>query len=241
MSYQRFIYRDPEETAVHCAAQIVARLEQALAGQANASLAISGGSSPKPLFSHLAKSPLDWSRVHLFWVDERPVGPADPQSNYGSAYECLIQPAHMPNRNIHRIHAELRPEEAARRYDEELRSVFRLSTEQLPHCDVIHCGLGADGHCASLFSGEPLLEDRDHLCGAVWVERLGQWRITLLPGVLLAAKHVVFYVTGADKAQAVREVLEGEYEPARMPAQLIAHHARHVVWFLDKPAAALLD
>jgi len=240
MSYQLFVCRDPEETASHCAAQIVTRLEQALAGRANASFAISGGSSPKPLFAQLAKTQLDWSRIHLFWVDERPVGPADPQSNFGSAYDSLIHPARVPNRNVHRIQGELRPDEAARRYDEEMRSALRLSRSELPHLDVIHCGLGADGHCASLFPEERLLEDRENICGAVWVEKLGQWRITLLPGALLAAKHIVFYVTGAEKAQTVRDVLEGEYDPSRLPAQLLAHHARHVVWFLDQPAAALL-
>ena len=107
MSYQRFVYRDPEETAVHCAAQVVTRLEQALAGQAHASFAISGGSTPKPLFSQLAKSQLDWSRIQLFWVDERPVGPADPQSNFVSAYESLIHPARVPNLNVHRIHDDV--------------------------------------------------------------------------------------------------------------------------------------
>jgi 6-phosphogluconolactonase len=101
--------------------------------------------------------------------------------------------------------------------------------------------MGPDAHSASLFPGEPLIEDREHIAAAVHVEKLKQWRVTLLPGVLLAAKHTVFLVTGTDKAQAVRNVFHEEYDPQTYPAQIASHHARRVAWFLDEAAASMMD
>jgi 6-phosphogluconolactonase len=112
-----------------------------------------------------------------------------------------------------------------------------FSGEATPEFDVIHLGMGADGHTASLFPGEPLVEDRTGLTAAVYVEKMKQWRVTLLPAVLLAARHTVLLATGADKAATIRAVLEDGYEPSRLPMQVVAHHGRNVMWFLDRAAA----
>ena len=101
--------------------------------------------------------------------------------------------------------------------------------------------MGPDAHTASLFPGEPLIDDRDGIAAAVYVEKLKQWRVTLLPGALLAAKHTVFLVAGADKAEAVRAVFKEEYDPKKYPAQMASHHGRRVAWFLDQAAARLLE
>jgi 6-phosphogluconolactonase len=193
------------------------------------------------MFEALAKASLDWGQIHLFWVDERAVPPTSPQSNFRLAEEHLIRPAHIPRRNLHRIAAELRPEAAAQRYVDEIRDFFGLSEGELPHFDVMHRGMGPDAHTASLFPSEPLIDDREGIAAPVYVEKLGQWRITMLPGVLLAARHTAMLVTGGDKAGAIRAVFCEEYDPKQYPAQMVSHHGRQCVWFLDEAAAALVD
>ena len=147
-------------------------------------------------------------------------------------------PARIPPAQVHRIHAEIRPETAAQNYSEEIRNFFGLEEGEQPHFDVVHCGIGPDAHTASLFPGEPAIDDREHIAGALYVPRLSKWRITLLPGALLAAKNTVFLVAGADKSAAVDHVFHGEFEPKQFPAQLISRQGRRVVWFLDNAAAA---
>lgn len=241
MSVQWHTFPDPVAASEACARHIGTLLEEAFAGQNHATLAISGGSTPEPMFRCLAASGLAWARVHVFWVDERSVPSSEPRSNYRMAEEHLLVPARIPMRNVHRIYGEFRAEIAARRYSEEIREFFDLAPGELPHFDVIHRGIGADGHTASLFPGSPLLDDREHLAAAAHVPQLSEPRVTLLPGVLLAARHTVFLVTGEDKAAAVRNVFHEEYDPHRYPAQMASRDGRRVAWFLDKAAAALID
>ena len=238
MSVQWFEQADPDATAEAAAHFVLGRLEDALAGRECATIALSGGSSPRGLFARLARTRFRWDRVHFFWVDERSVPPTHEDSNFRLAQELLLGPARIPKPQIHRIEGELRPELAAKRYTDEIRRFFRPENDALPHFDVIQLGLGPEGHTASLFPGEPLIEDRSGIAAAVYVEKLNTWRITLLPGVLLAALHTVFLATGDQKAEAVRAVLTEEYNPQRWPAQVITHHGRRVVWFLDHAAAA---
>lgn len=229
------------EAAESCAGRIVDRLRTTLASASRATLAVSGGTAVKLLFPPLAASGLPWDRIHVFWVDERAVPPDHEQSNYRLAAELLLQPAGIPARNVHRIEAELEPRIAASRYSGHIREFFGLSVAELPEFDVIHQGMGPDGHTASLFPGEPLIEDRAGLAAAVYSEKMSQWRITLLPGVLLTAKATVYFVTGKDKAPALRAVLQGRYDPSEYPSQISAHHGRNVSWYLDEASASLLD
>ena len=241
MSIHSYEYADPQEASAACARNILELLEERLSGESYAALAVSGGSTPKLLFAELARTRFDWRSVHLFWVDERGVPPTDPQSNYKLAKENFIDPAHFPSRNVHRSQAELEPEVAARMYANEIRQFFELENGQLPHFDVMHRGMGPDAHTASLFPGEPLIDDRENLVAAVYVEKFQQWRITLLPGVLLAARHTVMLVAGEDKAEPLRAVIHEPYDPKRYPSQISTHHGRSVTWFLDKAAARLMD
>ncbi len=217
--------------AEHCAAQILEYLKES----PRATLAISGGSSPRAMFEIFATVPFDWNRVHLFWVDERCVPPTDAQSNFKLANETWLTPAKFPDANIHRVQTERAPEEAAEVYSDELRLVFG---EGVPAFDVIHRGMGPDAHTASLFPGEPLIDDRAGLAAAVFVGKLNSHRVTLLPSVLLAAKHTVMLVTGADKAQPLADVLYGPHDPQRFPCQLTERDGGQVAWFLDTAAAA---
>ncbi|PWU06065.1 MAG: 6-phosphogluconolactonase [Terriglobia bacterium] len=238
MTARRQIFPDARAAADACAHRVAGVLEQALAGREFATFAVSGGSTPRLLFARLILLRLDWHRVHLFWVDERCVPPDHPDSNYKLAKEGLIAPAHIPERNVHRILGEVAPQEAARRYSEEIRRFFGLGTDELPQFDLVECGMGPDAHTASLFPGEPLIENRDGIAGAVYAPQFSQWRVTLLPGALLAARQVIYLVSGADKADAVRAVFQEPPAPKKYPAQLIGRNAE---WFLDQPSAALLE
>lgn len=241
MSVRWHTYPDPRAAAEACAHHIAGLLDEALAGQEHATLAVSGGNTPRLMFQYLVAARVPWTRVHLLWVDERCVPPTDPESNYKMAEECLIRPAHIPSRQVHRIHGELLPDRGAVRYSDDLREFFGVDEGEMPHIDIVHLGMGADAHTASLFPGEPLIRDRERLAAAVYVDKLSQWRVTMMPGVLMHAKHTVFLVAGADKADAVRAVFQEEYDPMKYPAQMASHHGRRVAWFLDQPAAKLMD
>jgi 6-phosphogluconolactonase len=240
MSAEWQSYPTANAAAEACSQRIVTLLEGAVPGSGSATLAISGGSTPKLMFAHLVQAKMDWSRVHLFWVDERAVPPTDEQSNFRLADEHLIKPGRLPQRNIHRICAELPPEKAAKRYAAEITEFFQLEPGELPHFDVLHLGTGSDAHTASLFPGEPLIENRQEIAAAVYVAKIPQWRITLLPGALLAARHCVFLVAGEDKADAVHNIFRAPYEPKKYPAQLLSKGGRKVTWYIDTAAARLL-
>ncbi|MDE3168408.1 MAG: 6-phosphogluconolactonase [Acidobacteriota bacterium] len=232
---------DANATAEAAAHHVINLLEEVLAGQESATLAISGGSTPKLMFDRLAATKFRWDLVHIFWVDERCVAPTDEQSNFRMANEHLIRPAHIPPHHAHRINGELSPSAGAKRYVDDIREFFGLEQGQMPRFDVVHLGMGPDAHTASLFPGQPLIGDREQIAAAVYVDKFKMWRVTLLPGVLLAAQHTVFLVAGDDKAEAVRSVFHDEYDPVRFPAQVASHHGRGVTWFLDQAAARLME
>ncbi len=241
MSVRQQVYSDPAAAAEHCALHITTLIEETLSGNDFATIAISGGSTPKLLYGQLVRRGVEWKRVHVFWVDERCVPITHEQSNFRMADEYLIGPGRIPARNLHRIHGEMQPSLAAGRYVEEIEEFFRLEEGELPHFDLVHLGMGADAHTASLFPGEPLISNRDQIAAAVYVDKLASSRVTLLPGTLMNAKHTVFLVAGADKADAVNSVFEKEYDPLQYPAQMASHHGRRVAWFLDTAAAARLE
>jgi 6-phosphogluconolactonase len=224
------ISNDPEQNARECADHIGGILQN------GGKLAISGGNTPKRMFQLLAQSGLDWSKIHVFFVDERCVPPDNEASNYRMANAALFEPAEIPKSNVHRIWGELDPAEAARKYVEEIKLVFGPG---LPVFDVIHRGMGADAHTASLFPGEPLIGDRRGIAANVWVAKLNMARVTLLPGVLLAAKNTVLQVAGADKAEPLYNVLNGPEDAFQYPCQLGTRgDDSRAVWFLDEAAAA---
>ena len=230
----------PEDVAGACGAYILESLAEALKSGPHATLAISGGSSPRLLFTKLAKAGFDWTNVHFFWVDERCVPPTDNQSNFKLADETLLTPARISKYNVHRVHGEMTPDEAAVRYIEEIRAFFHIGEHELPVFDLIHRGIGPDAHTASLFPGEPLIANRTGIAAAVWVEKMRSHRVTLLPGVLLAARRTVLQVAGQDKAEAVHNILKGPEDPFQFPGQLATRDSDKAVWFLDTQAAAKL-
>lgn len=240
MSPDRRKYPDAVSAAQACARHILDLLKAA-SRERVATLAVSGGSTPKPMFQELARSGFEWAPVHLFWVDERAVPPADSQSNYKLAYENFISPAGFPTANVHRVQAELGAQAAASEYEREIREFFGLRVGELPRFDVIHCGIGPDAHTASVFPGEPLIQDRENIAAAVYVAKFAQWRITLLPGVLAAAPNTVVLACGPDKAEAVRAIFSGPYDPVKWPGQVLSRDGKSVTWFLDEAAARGID
>lgn len=241
MSVHRHKLPDANAAAEAGAHHIINLLEEVRSGREVVTLAVSGGATPKVMFQKLAATRFPWEKVHIFWVDERCVPPTDVASNFKLADDFLIHPAHMPPRNVHRVLGELTPATAAKRYAGEIREFFGLEAGEMPRFDVVHRGMGPDAHSASLFPGEALIDDREGIAAAVYVEKFHQWRVTLLPGALLAAKHTVFVVAGDDKAEAVRAVFREEYDPKKYPAQIAPPHGRGVTWFLDEAAARLMD
>jgi 6-phosphogluconolactonase len=233
------VHEDPVDAARDCSKRILSLLAAALKSQTRAAIAISGGSTPKPLFSEMAKARFDWSNTHLFWVDERCVPPDNAESNFKLAQDTLLGPANIPAGNIHRIYGELSAPEGAQRYIGDIKTFFQLEAGELPVFDVLHRGMGPDAHTASLFPGSPLIEDRTGIATNVWVEKMKMDRVTLLPGVLFAAKHTVLHVSGADKADALRNVLKEPDDFLKYPCQIASRDSR-AVWFLDKAAASKL-
>jgi 6-phosphogluconolactonase len=238
MSVQHLTAPDALGAAEACARHIFGLLAT-LSNQERTTLAISGGSTPKLLFQKMAATPFAWDRVHLFFVDERCVAPTDPASNYKLANDYLIEAAHIPAGNVHRILGEIAPADAAARYSGEIRDFFGLRDGAMPRFDVVHRGMGPDAHTASLFPGSPLIDDRAGIAAATFAPQFNQWRVTLLPGVLLAARHTVLLAAGEDKAEAVRAVFHDAYDPKKYPAQ-IGNDGDGVAWFLDEKASALL-
>jgi 6-phosphogluconolactonase len=207
-------------------------------------IALSGGSTPRGLHALLANEPairdrLPWPNLHFFWGDERHVPPDHPQSNYRMAYETLFSSAPVPAENIHRVRGE-EPDAAlvAEQYEQELQAFFDLEAGRLPRFDCILLGMGPDGHTASLFPGTEALHESKRLVVANWVEKFKAWRITLTIPVLNHADLVVFMVSGAEKAETLKKVLQGDHQPDRFPTQFIQPRPGKLLWIVDKAAAS---
>lgn len=228
------------------AAEEFARVaEEAVRARGRFTVALSGGSTPRGLHRRLAtayRARIAWRAVHVFWGDERHVPPDHPESNFRMARETLLDAVPVPSANIHRIRAE-NPDAAgvAAEYEATLREAFGLARGELPRFDLLVMGIGEDGHTASLFPGNDALHERERLVVAPWVEKLGTFRITLTPPVLNHAAHVLFLVSGEEKAEAVRTTIEGDHQPDRCPAQIVRPQSGSLLWLLDRAAASQLD
>lgn len=213
------------------------KVQDTLRQQVRFTWALSGGSTPRPLYHLLAteyRHRIDWHRVHLFWGDERYVSPDLPASNYRIVRETLIEPLEIPSANVHAMPAEeSSPERAAERYEGHLREFFGA----MPRFDLILLGVGADGHTASLFPGTRALAERKRWVTVGEAPTEPRIRLTLTLPVLNTAKSVYFLVTGADKAEVVRKVL---LEDVPLPAGLVNSEGGDLVWWLDRESASRL-
>ena len=214
---------------------ITTLIERAIGERAVAHVCLTGGGTPKRLYEELAaearpwRARIDWTRVHLYWGDERHVPPAHPDSNYGMAARALVDRVPIAESHVHRIRAE-QPDaaDAAREYEGQLPSTF----------DVMLLGLGEDGHIASLFPGN--IVRGPSRVAAVWAPHLNAWRITLTPPPIVESRAIVMLVSGAAKADAVYAAIEGPDDVDRYPSQLLRAAGDRVVWFIDAAAASRL-
>lgn len=232
-------YPDTESLVAGTADLIADLAVRSIAERGRFTIALAGGNTPRPVYERLA-SPryverIDWSRVQIFFGDERCVPPEDPRSNYQMARAALCDHVPIPSGNIHRMQGEDAPEQAALAYESELRA--HLLGDRL---DLVLLGMGDNGHTASIFPGLAAATETNRWVLAQYVEVMGMWRVTLTPPVINAARHVVFLAAGAGKAEMLQRVLQGPYDPVVLPSQIIRPTQGEMHWLVDQAAAARL-
>lgn len=221
--------------------------QQAVQQRGNFTVALSGGSTPKALYCLLAtdaelRSRVPWQQTYFFFGDERHVPPDHADSNYRAAHEAMFSKMSVNAGQVFRMKGEY-PDtvKAAAEYEHALREYFHLSAGRFPRFDLIMLGMGSDGHTASLFPGAKALEEQKRLVTSSWVGKFYTHRITMTVPVLNNAACVMFMAHGPDKAPPLKAVLEGPYEPAQLPSQLIRPQHGTLLWLVDESAAGLLD
>ncbi|HEX8129528.1 MAG TPA: 6-phosphogluconolactonase [Pyrinomonadaceae bacterium] len=237
------IFADAESVARAAALRFVELARASINSNGRFSVALAGGSTPKRIYELLAGSEfatqLYWPGVHVFFGDERCVPPDDADSNYRMANEALLSRVALPAENVHRMRGEGDAVANARLYEDELRGFFG-DDAAWPEFDLVMLGMGDDGHTASLFPGTHALDVQTAWVTANWVEKFDTYRVTLTAPAINHARHVMFIVTGASKAERLREVIHGAPDTQRLPSQLIQPRAGALAWFLDEAAAAKL-
>ena len=238
---------DADALAREAASELTRRAQSGVAATGRFTVVLSGGSTPRRLYALLAdpaqpfRGEVPWSATHVFWGDERHVPPDDPQSNYRTANEALLSRVPVPPENVHRIEGERADAgEAAAAYARELQRFFGLAPGEFPRFDLVLLGMGPDGHTASLFPGSDALAVTDRLTAGPWVEKFQSYRITLTFPVFDNAAQVLFLVSGPDKAETLRAVLDPKTPPETFPCQRIRPSHGELVWLVDRPAASLL-
>jgi len=238
------ILDDASALYAHAAEETAHFAGEAVCTHGEFTLCLSGGTTPAATYDLLGSKfhfSIDWKEVQFFWGDERCVPPEDAASNYAMSLRTLLSKLTLKPSQVHRIHGEQSPEEAARAYEDELRSHFGLADGEFPRFDLMLLGLGDNAHTASLFPGNAAIHESARLALAVEVEDPTQrHRVTLTPPVINNAARVIFLVSGASKAQAVWNVLKGPRNVDQFPAQVVAPEHGEVIWLLDRAAARLL-
>lgn len=239
------VYPDADALTLAAALDFVLLAQAAVAERGVFTVALSGGSTPKRLFTMLADEAggalaAPWEHIHCFFGDERHVGPEHADSNYRMANEALLSRIAIPAENIHRIHAE-NPDaaQAAADYEAELRAFFEprgLVLNGFPRFDLIMLGMGPDGHTASLFPGSSALEEKQRWVVSTWVEKFKTDRITLTYPAINHAAKIALFVAGADKAPMIHEVLTEYKDAPRYPVQFVQPVDGEKLWLLDSAA-----
>lgn len=234
------VFDTPEHVAAAVADAFETDARRAIDERGAFFVALAGGTTPKAAYALLAQAPraqaVDWRHVHVYFGDERCVGPESDESNYKMARQALLSHVPLPEENVHRIRGEDEPQQAARDYAGQLVQAMG----DTPVFDLIMLGMGADAHTASLFPGSDPRTDEERLVRAVYVEKLSTHRITLTPRVLNNARHVLVATEGLPKAPALYAVRCGPYDPVERPIQILAPRSGTLSWYVDRKAAAEL-
>jgi 6-phosphogluconolactonase len=245
---QREVQIFPEAGALtrRAAEEFLKSVAEAVAQKGAFTVALAGGSTPKALYSQLADEPLrsqiPWEKLHFFFGDERHAPPDGAESNFRMANEALFSKGAIKPEQITRIKGEYADtEKAALEYEQALRAYFKLKVGEYPRFDLVLLGMGEEGHTLSLFPGTKALQATDRIVVRNWVGKLYTERITLTATAANHASRVIFMVTRADKAPALKAVLEGPYEPEQLPAQLIQPASGKLLWLVDQAAGSMLE
>jgi 6-phosphogluconolactonase len=242
-----YILKDNPAIARRAAEEFVKVAQSAVQQHGSFSVALSGGSTPKLLYSLLAtdaalRAKVPWDKIQLFFGDERQVGPDDAQSNFKMASETMITKAPLKPEQVHRMKGEYPDaEQAAKEYEQDLRAHFHLNNAELPRLDLVLAGMGEEGHTLSLFPGTKALHAQGRTVVRNWVGKLYTDRITITAPVANNAKMILFMVAGKEKALALKAVLEGPYEPEQLPAQLLQPTNGKLLWLVDEAAGSMLS
>lgn len=241
-----YIKQGVNGVALDAAAATLRLARQAMASGLPFRVALSGGSTPRLLYRLLASEPfsteMPWDSIQFFMGDERWVPPTHEDSNYKLANDELFSKVGVNTSNVFPMPTvDTSPDEAAAQYEGTLRQIFGVTQSEVPSFDLVFLGMGDDGHTASLFPHTEVINEQEKLVAAPYVEKLSTHRVTLTPPVLTSAANVIFLVAGGSKAPALREVLEGEYNPVEYPSQLLRNALGRVVWLIDTEAASQLQ
>jgi 6-phosphogluconolactonase len=240
------ILADPAAITRRAADEFVKAVAQIVAKKGVFTVSLSGGSTPKVLYAMLADDPayrskIPWDKMRVFFGDERHVPPDHSDSNFHMATEALFSKGVLKPEQITRIKGEYADtEKAALEYEQALRDYFRLQDGQFPSFDLLLLGMGDEGHTLSLFPGTTALRETRRIVVRNWVGKLYTERITLTAAAANHASKVMFLITRADKAPALKAVLEGPYEPEQLPAQFIQPLSGDALWLIDRDAAKML-
>jgi 6-phosphogluconolactonase len=238
------VFNDADHLCKGLAEWITSLIEETLTRKEKFSLVLSGGSTPKKLHELLA-SPhfaerIDWQKIHVFWGDERAVPFEDNRNNARMAFDTLLNKVSIPQEQIHIMDTGLSPEAAAMEYEEELNEYFGTDVLPVKTFDLVLLGMGDDGHTLSLFPGEPIIYEEKLWVSSYFLKSQDMFRISLTKNIVNRAEHIVFMISGKEKAHALHEVLEGEKKPELYPAQLIIPSQGELHFFVDEAAASLL-
>jgi 6-phosphogluconolactonase len=240
------ILPDGAAIAKRAAQEFVQAAASAVREKNSFNAALAGGSTPKALYSLLVndqvlRSQVPWDKLHLFFGDERHVPPDHPDSNFRMATEAMISRVPLTKDQVVRIKGEYPDaEEAAREYEQALQSYFKLKPGEYPRFDLLFAGMGNEGHTLSLFPGTKALHADGRIVVRNWIGKLYTERITLTAPAASNSAEIIFMVTGADKAPALKSVLEGPYEPEQLPAQLLQPKDGKLLWLVDTAAGSML-
>ena len=209
-------------------------------------VALAGGSTPKSLYQLLAtdefKNRIDRQKVFFFFGDERNVTPENDESNFKTADENLLKPLQISAENVFRWQTELADaEKIAENYSKTIVRFFDLTNEEFPRFDLILLGMGDDGHTASLFPLTDALNETEKIAVSNYVGKLDTNRLTFTFPTLNSAANVIFLISGVSKANALKEVLEGEFQPEKFPSQNVKPENGNLFWLIDAPAAQFLN
>lgn len=235
------IYKDANDVSIALAEWITSLIETTLQKQDGFTWVLTGGNSPKQLYELLAQSPyrerIQWEKLHFFWGDERAVPFEDSRNNARMTFEALLNNVPVKREQVHIMQTDIAPDASAVAYEKILHTYFPAGNVTF---DLVLNGMGDDAHTLSLFPGSPAIKEQDAWVTSFWLQAQDMYRITLTAPVVNLAKNVVFLTFGANKANALHNVLEGETNVQQYPSQLIRPKSESLHWFIDEAAASKL-